>query len=154
VRIEAEARVGAPPDELWALVDDLAALGGCIPGASDVRVTGPDRLEATLHQQVGPIGLTFQVHVRLAELDRPTRAVVEIDGEDRRLAARVHQHQEISFQPDGDGTLVRIAADVQVAGRLATFGQRVIEAKAGELADGMIANIDALVRSRRAPAGG
>jgi carbon monoxide dehydrogenase subunit G len=149
MRFDHDAWIAAPLADLWALVDDLEALGRCIPGVTAVRVTGPNSFEADAHQRVGPIGLTFALVVRLVELAPPARAVVEIEGVDRRLAARVRQRQEMTFEPEGDGTRARIEAQVQVGGRLATFGQRVIEAKARELAEGMITNIDALVRERR-----
>lgn len=149
MRFEREARLDATLEELWAQVDDLQALGGCVPGARQVRVTGPSTFDVEMVQQVGPIGLTFELGVRVAELRRPNRAVIDIEGGDRRLGARVRQHQELTFEAGEAGTIVRIVADVSVTGRLATFGQRVIDAKAQELMDGMIANIEALVIARR-----
>jgi carbon monoxide dehydrogenase subunit G len=149
MRFTDEATIAAAVDELWALVDDLESLGWCIPGATSVLATGPSSLHAEVHQRVGPIGLRFGLEVRVAEIERPNRAVVEIEGADPRVGARVRQRQEITFEAIADGTVVRIEADVQVTGRLATFGQRVIEAKARELVEEMLRNITELIRTRR-----
>src|SRR5919198_926454 len=50
----------------------------------------------------------------------------------------------------GDGTDVDIAADFQVTGRIATFGHRIIAAKAEQVVMEALRNVDKLLAERRA----
>ncbi len=48
-RVEAEALVGAPRDEVWRLLDDLEAMPRWLPGVRAVSATGPAH-RGTLYQ--------------------------------------------------------------------------------------------------------
>ena len=48
----AEIEVGAPADEVWALVGDFEGLAGWMPGIESCRIDGDDRILALMGMEV------------------------------------------------------------------------------------------------------
>jgi len=142
--------IKAPFDEVWALLNDVPAVAQCIPGVSDVRMTGPTKFVCRLTQRVGSAKANFDLRTTL-DIDEEAHVVVQhSDGRDRALGSTVNANQTFAVSDTGDGrTQVEIDADVQITGRIATFGHRVISAKTEQITMEGLQNVDQLLASRR-----
>jgi carbon monoxide dehydrogenase subunit G len=145
VKLEKEVRIAAPVERVWALVSDIEGLGRCIPGLEQLHMTDERHFESVVRMRVGPIGARFQLTSTLEEIEPPRWLVMETDGVDRSIAGRVRQRNSFELLPDGEQTLVRITSDIQISGRFATFGQRIIAARADQFVDEVVANVDRLL---------
>src|SRR5262245_60156492 len=126
--IERTFWLDAAVPKVWALVSDIPALSGCIPGLEKIEVRDPRHFRSVVRQRVGPIAVTLDLETRLEELEPPRRVTALTEGLDRVLGARVKQRQVFELCPAGDQTEVKLSVDVQFSGRLAAFGHRVIGA--------------------------
>lgn len=146
-------RIDAPIGEVWSLVNDIESVAACIPGVSEVRAVGPDDFDSLVSMRVGPVTANFSI--RTTVQDRvPERSVTALtQGLDKRLGSNVKVQQVFELRPDGDQTEVDISADVQVTGRIATFGQRIISAKAEQVILEALENVSRLLRERRSTEG-
>ena len=142
--------VAAPIDDVWALVGDVPAAASCIPGVRDVEMNDDHSFTCLLVQHVGSVKASFALQTRL-EVDPTERiVVVSSEGVDRGLSSSVKATQKFTFsEVDAARTQVDIVADVQISGRVATFGQRIIAAKAEQVTVESIRNVDRLLESRR-----
>jgi carbon-monoxide dehydrogenase small subunit len=144
------ALIDATLDEVWALVDDVLAVAHCIPGVKDPEMTSDTEFNCTLAQQVGSVKANFKLKSRL-EIDEAQRIVAVVsEGADRGIASTVKATQRFTLTPTDDGqTSVDIAADVAITGRIATFGHRIIAAKAEQVSVEAIQNVGAMLKERR-----
>ena len=144
-------RVAAPLDEVWALVNDVPAAAGCIPGVRQVEMVGDREFTCVLAQTVGSVKANFSLH-NTFDVDEDNRVVTATsEGADRGLGSKVKAVQNFRLSQADDGqTQVDISADVQISGRIATFGHRIIAAKAESVTVEAIRNVDKLLESRRA----
>jgi carbon monoxide dehydrogenase subunit G len=145
VKLEKEVHLDAPPERVWDLVSDIEALARCIPGLEELQIVDDRQFQSVVRLGVGPISARFQLESRLEELDPPNRVVMVTEGADRSIGGRVRQRQEFDLAPDGEGTRVRITSDIQISGRFATFGQRIIAARADQFVDEVVANVEQLL---------
>jgi len=145
--------VAAPIEEVWALTADIEAVAGCIPGVRDLEMVGPGEFTCKLVQHVGSVKAAFSLRSTL-QVDEATRTVVtSSSGQDRGLGSTVKAAQTFVLSAAGDSTSVSIQAEVQITGRIATFGHRIIGAKAEQVTVEAIGNVDQLLASRRSAAG-
>ncbi len=152
MKFEKTVRIGAPPAEIWGLMDDIEAVALCIPGISNYKATGPKAFSALLTQRVGPVTARFKLTTKLTDLDPLKSVTAVVDGTDTGLGSSVHSEQVFAFTEadDGAATEIAITADVRMVGRVATFGQRIVGIKAEQVVIGSLANVSRLLEERRA----
>lgn len=143
-------RINAPVTDVWALVDDVAAVASCIPGLGELEMKGDHEFDCVVKQRVGSVKSAFQLHNTIGDLDPGHSLTVVSEGRDQSLNSQVKATQRFAFSPDDDATQVDIVADFQVTGRIATFGHRIILAKAEQVTVEALRNVERLLEQRRA----
>jgi hypothetical protein len=115
---------------VWDLLQDPAVLARVLPGTKALTRTSADCFEGTMNASVGPVtAAEFSVRVTLEDQVPPERLTLRIDGRGpvgftRGTASMVLQESA------GDATVMSYTSDVQVGGRVAAVGQRLIESVA------------------------
>lgn len=136
-----------PRAAVWDLLQDPEVLARTLPGTERLDLTAEDRYEGTMKVSVGPVtAARFAVTVTLRDKAAPARFAVQIDGRGSVGFTRGTAVVELLEQPDG-GTLMQYRSDVQVGGRIAAVGQRLLDSVARMM---MRQALDALDRELRA----
>jgi len=93
--------VGAPVDEVWAVVGDFGGVGDFFPGIESFRLEGDDRV-------IGMLGL--EIRERLIERDEASHSITYsvVDG----VPLDAHR-ATISVRAEGGGSEVTWAFDVE-----------------------------------------
>ena len=150
MRFEKEISLDAPVDVVFGLVEDIQTLATCIPGLEELTIHDERNFDSRVRLSVGPITARFNLRTSIEELVPGRRITLVTTGKDASLAGSVRQRQEFDLvATDANRTTVRIATEIQVQGRLATFGQRVIGARADQFAEEVAANVARLLAERR-----
>jgi carbon monoxide dehydrogenase subunit G len=151
-----EVCVTAPVEAVWGLMDDLESVARCIPGVSDLVMDGPRAFGCRLTQRLGPIKASFRLTNTVVEDDReafPRTVVVTSSGRDDHLKSTLHAVQHFTMREREDGaTQIAIAAVIDVTGRVATFGNGVMLARAEQVTVEAIANVSAMLEARSSTA--
>lgn len=114
------------PDRIWDLLMDPDVLAKAMPGTRTLERTAPDRYEGTMAVGVGPItAAEFDLVITLSDLVRPMSYTMTIDGKGRFGFTRGAAQVELAA--DGDHTEMRYRADLQVGGKIAGLGQRLLD---------------------------
>lgn len=143
-------RISAPLDSVWALVDDIPAVAGCIPGLHDLEQKAPDAFDCVLSQRVGSVKANFSLTTRMTELVPKQSVTALTEGRDNALQSNVKATQRFLLSPQGDETEVEIVAQFQVTGKISTFGHRIISAKAEQVTVETLQNLSHLLEERAA----
>jgi uncharacterized protein len=144
------ARINAPLDEVWALMDDIPTVAGCIPGVTGVEMKSDTEFSCVVNQRLGSVKSSFNIAGEMTDVVERQKVTINCQGEDRGLRSSVRANLRFGLTDEGEATAVDILADFQVTGRIATFGQRIVAAQAEQVVMKALGNVDRLLGERRA----
>jgi carbon monoxide dehydrogenase subunit G len=125
MRIENVVEVDAPVDRVWALVNDIPRVAPCMPGAALTGVVDERTYEGTVAVKLGPLRMSYKGRVVVEEVDEAARSArLAASGKDTKGAGTARATVETRLEPVGDArTRIAVASDVQLTGRVASFGR-------------------------------
>lgn len=134
MEIEKTLNVAAAPQRVWELLLDPQVMGGCVPGMQSIDVISPTEYVALMHVKIAFVSAKFKLRTNIVEQRAPDYLRAEGTGEDASVASSLKQQSEIFLTPTADGgTELRIKVNVDVLGRLGTFGLSVMKTKADRM---------------------
>lgn len=136
-----------PREKVWDLLQDPAVLAKALPGTERLALVGDDRFEGIMKVSVGPVtAAKFDVAVVLADKVAPERFTMHIDG--KGGVGHTKGTATIVLAAQGDEqTLMQYTSNVQVGGKIAAVGQRLLESVSKSM---MTKALDALQRELKA----
>ena len=168
--------IAAQPVEIWELFEDATSLARVLPGCRELQADGPGRFHGLLEARLAFITVRADVRATLADPQPPTAVRLDLEGRPRGLAGGFRASIPIRMAPSGVAaasarsgtaeasgapplttpvhTTVTFDLDLEVSGRLATFGAPLLRSvMRGQVAT-LVRNVEAEVaRRRRAGAG-
>jgi uncharacterized protein len=136
-----------PRPKVWDLLQDPAVLAKALPGTERLVRTSEDRFDGVMKVSVGPVtAAKFDVTVTLKDKQPPERFALNIDSKGAVGYTRGTASIELREEPDGS-TQMQYSSDIQVGGRIAAVGQRLLESVAKMM---MKQALDALERELHA----
>ena len=127
MKLEHRFVVPAPPEAVWAALDDLEEYAPCLPGAALTGVEG-DEFTGTVKVKLGPVSMTYSGTGRFVQRDPSSgQVVVEAKGKDKRGNGTAGATVTAQITAEGDGTAVDMVTDLAVTGKPAQFGRGVIQ---------------------------
>lgn len=152
MEIEKTLTVSAPREQVWALLLDPQVMGGAVPGMKSIDVISPTEYVAVMHQKIAFISAKFKLRTHITEQRAPEYLCAEGTGEDASVASSLKQRSEVFLTPTADGgTELRIKVNVDLLGRLGTFGLSVMKTKADRLWEEFGANLKARLEAGGLP---
>ena len=144
----------AAPDQVWTALTDPAVLAVAIPGCERMERSGPDAYRFTIIAGIGPLQCRYNGRVAISDQDEPRSFVLTASGAGGAGTVRIRARFELAAFAGG-GTELAYAADGEIAGLLASAGQRLISAVAQRMAAEFFRAVDArLQEGNGADAGG
>jgi hypothetical protein len=134
--------IPAPPEYVWAALNDPVVLKACIPGCERLTRLDDHHLDAVAGVRVGPVKATFQATIEQSELDPPHRCFLRCEGRGG-VAGFGSGEAEVRLASCGAGTVLTYTARATVGGKLARIGQRLVDGAARQIADDFFARFSA-----------
>ena len=127
-----EIRIAAPRDAVYCALNDPEVLRECIPGCEELTQTAPNELEAKVVLKIGPVKARFAGEVTLDQTNAPDG--FSLVGEGKGGAAGFAKGgADVTLAEDGDETVLTYTAKVDVGGKIAQLGSRLIAGTAKKL---------------------
>jgi carbon monoxide dehydrogenase subunit G len=146
MHIEKTCLVKAPVDAVWQALLDPDRLAACMPGIERVEVLEPTRFVVHVAVKVGIVRARFALKVTVVETRPPHYLRSETVGEETGMLSSLRQSTELTLESAGPAeTRLAVRTDLDVFGRLGTFGHGVIQAKADRMWQDFAANLAAAV---------
>jgi 2-furoyl-CoA dehydrogenase large subunit len=121
-----EIVIDAPPVQVWQALLDPETLRASIAGCERVETTGPDSYRARVRISIAGIGGSYDVVMRLFERSEPARMRLSGRAESRLGFGEGEAIVTLTALPQGRTRLAyRYVASV--GGKLAGFGQRMLD---------------------------
>jgi carbon monoxide dehydrogenase subunit G len=126
MKLEGEFTFQGSREEVWELLQDPEILANSMPGTKKLEKTGEDEYESEMFVRVGPVNGVFNNKVRLKDKVPPQSYTVVMDSKGNAGFAKGTSLVELIEQEPGI-TLMKYEAELQVGGRLASVGQRLLD---------------------------
>ena len=125
MRIEDTVEVDAPIDQVWALVNDIPRIAPCMPGAALTSVVDDRTYEGTVAVKLGPLRMSYKGTVVVEETDEASHSArLAASGKDTKGAGTARATVTTRLEPTGAAsTRLIVSSDVQLTGRVASFGR-------------------------------
>lgn len=145
MRFDGSFAVAAPRDKVRATLVDVPGLAACVPGAENVRQSGPNEHAGTVKLRLGPMSTAFELTGTLREEADTIR--VDVKGRERLTGTLVEAGFSAALSAQGDGTSVNWSLDVTLRGRLGQMGQAVFQDVARRMTEQVVACIKSRIES-------
>jgi uncharacterized protein len=127
-------KIAADRATVWSRLNDPVLLQAAIPGCTELTGSADTGFAATVVQKVGPVKATFRGTVQLADVRAPDSYAIVGEGKGG-IAGFAKGRADVTLTEVPGGTELSYRADVQVGGKLAQLGNRIIGGYANQMAD-------------------
>ncbi len=148
-KLEKTFPMPASAEATWALLQDIEAVAGCMPGAKITERIDDRHYKGTIAVKLGPASLSFRGDIEVKAIEASTRTLQLFakgtdttggSGASMDLTARVEAGDAASCQLMG-------TSEVSVSGKAATFGARVMGPVSDQVMNKFAANFAAKVQT-------
>jgi len=140
--IEGKFALKAPIEKLWESLLDPVTLASCIPGAEKVERIDEKTYDAVVKQKVGPIKVKLKFRNVLTKLEPPRHMELEGDGADVTKLGHFKQKTTVDLKENESGEVeVSYTSNVNIVGKLAAFGDRIMKRRAKEVEEEFTNNL-------------
>ena len=142
MKVDGQFTLKAPIQKTWDLLLQPGTLASCIPGAEKIESADNKTYNCLVKQSVGPISVKIQFVVVLTEIKPPTFVKAVGRGEVLGKLGTFGVELMVNLnEKSEDQVEVIYTTDVTIVGRLATFGERIMRAKAKDVGEKFTANL-------------
>jgi carbon monoxide dehydrogenase subunit G len=120
VSLNEETAIPSPPDVVWPLLSDPAAVASCIPGAELAPDRGDGVWRGSIRVKFGPTVAIFRGEANLTFDHEARRIAIEGRGIDGRGASRALASGTVTAT-GGNTTTLSVSGEFNVTGPLETF---------------------------------
>ena len=140
---EGDTFVPADPQKVWDTLLDPDALAAVIPGCNKLNLVGDNEYKAEVSLGVGPVRGKFLAVVGLSDLDAPKSA--RVSGSLEGPLGSSAGSGNVTLKARDGGTFVQYSYRVEISGKVAAIGGRMLEGAAkivvGQFFERLIAQV-------------
>lgn len=126
MKVEGEHLFKGSPQQVWDLFRDTEVMAAALPGTRKMEYLGDNRYEAVMNVRVGPVAGEFSGELLISQEKFPQSYSMSVEG--RGKPGFMKGSGDIILVDQGQaGTVLQYTGEVQIGGRLAAVGQRLID---------------------------
>ncbi|MFK7858312.1 MAG: CoxG family protein [Granulosicoccus sp.] len=150
MELQEDVVIPLPVDIVFKALNDPDILQKSIPGCEELIKHSDTQMEATVVVKFGPVKASFQSDVTLDPTDGPSRFNLHGKG-DAGIAGFANGRADVTLSEQDGGTLLSYVVTIDVTGKLAQVGGRLMEGTTKRLAKKFFANFEQALASGDAP---
>ena len=118
---------------MWKALNDSAILKQCIPGCESFEKESDNTFNASATNQIGPMNASFSGKVNLSNIKQ--NESYTLSGEGNSSVGFVNGSADVKLAEENNITTLSYEVDVNVGGKIAQLGSRLINGVAKKMAD-------------------
>ena len=134
MELTGEQRIPQVQAQVWEALNDPDILRHCITGCESLEAVSPTEYRVVIAAAIGPVRAKFNGKLALRDIVAPDSYALNFQGSGG-AAGFGKGDAKVSLLPDGQDTLLHYQVNVQVGGKLAQIGSRLIDGVARKLAE-------------------
>ena len=126
MNVQGEHLFKGTPQQVWDLFRDTEVMAAALPGTQTMDYLGENKYHAVMNVRVGPVAGEFSGDLVISNEDYPHSYTMTVEG--RGKPGFMKGQGDVNLVDQGEsGTLMQYAGEVQIGGKLAAVGQRLID---------------------------
>jgi carbon monoxide dehydrogenase subunit G len=147
MKVEGEHVFKATQQQDWDLFRDTEVMAAALPGTKKMELVGENTYEAVMNVRVGPVAGEFSGQLVISNEDHPKSYTMTVEG--RGKPGFMKGIGDVILTPQGENqTLMGYTGEVQIGGKLAAVGQRLIDTVAKSIISQAFETLDNVLVER------
>ena len=147
MKVNGEHLFSGTQQQVWDLFRDTEVMAAALPGTKKMELVGENTYEAVMHVRVGPVAGEFSGQLVISNEDHPNSYTMTVEG--RGKPGFMKGTGDVTLTAEGENqTLMGYAGEVQIGGRLAAVGQRLIDTVAKSIISQAFETLDNVLAER------
>ncbi len=126
MKIEGEYTFEGTREQVWEVVRDPEVLATALPGTQSLEQVSENEFQGEMHVRIGPVAGLFAGRVVISDEVPPESLTMTVEGKGKPGFIKGTGSVQLISQ-EADKTLMQYQGDMQVGGRLASVGQRMMD---------------------------
>lgn len=150
MKIAGEHVFAASPDVVWPMLQDPTVLANVLPGCEKLEEISPHTYEGVLKVRIGPVQGVFQGTIKLENIKTVDSQNMGYDMqvEGSGPSGFVRGSGALQLTGDAQSTTMTYEGDVQIGGRIASVGQRLLDTSARAVIRQSLEGLDRLIAAK------
>jgi carbon monoxide dehydrogenase subunit G len=151
MKVDGEHLFNGTQQQIWDLFRDTEVMAAALPGTKRMDLIGENTYEAVMNVRVGPVAGEFSGQLVISNEDHPNSYTMTVEG--RGKPGFMKGTGDVTLAAQGENqTLMGYTGEVQIGGKLAAVGQRLIDTVAKSIISQAFETLDAVLAERVAAA--
>jgi hypothetical protein len=126
MKLEGRYVFDGPREQVWSIVRDPEILATALPGTQSLEQVSENEYAGKMHVRIGPVSGVFSGRLVVSDEVPPESYTLAVDGRGAPGFAKGTGHVRLS-EHEGEKTLMEYDGEIQVGGKIASVGQRLID---------------------------
>ena len=133
MELSGQYKLNAKKEVVWKALNDASILKQCIPGCESFEKDGDNTFSASATNQIGPMNASFSGKISLSNI-KPDESYT-LSGEGQSSVGFVNGSANVNLTEENDVTTLSYKVSVNVGGKIAQLGSRLINGVAKKMSD-------------------
>ena len=147
MKLQGEHVFDGPIEEVWEIIRDPEVLATALPGTQSLEQVGENEYVGKMHVRIGPVAGVFAGKIIVSDEVPPESCTLHVDGKGAPGFANGIGYVKLFEQDDGR-TLMKYEGEMQVGGRLANAGQRLIDSASKSMIAQGLESLNSALKTR------
>jgi carbon monoxide dehydrogenase subunit G len=132
VKIEGEYTFDGTQEDVWEILRDPQVLATALPGTQSLEQISENEYQGEMQVRIGPVAGLFSGRVVISDEVPPKSLTMTVEGKGKPGFVKGTGYVILDAQ-DNDKTMMKYEGDMQLGGRLASVGQRLMDSASKSL---------------------
>ena len=133
MKLTGSYKLNVKKEIVWQALNDPNILKQCIPGCESFEKESDIIFNATATNQIGPMNATFSGKVTLSDIQK--NQSYTLSGEGQSSVGFANGSADVKIKEENGETTLSYEVDVNVGGKIAQLGSRLIDGVAKKMSD-------------------
>jgi carbon monoxide dehydrogenase subunit G len=144
MKVEGDHLFNGTRQQVWDLFRDTEVMASALPGTEKMELIAENTYEAVMNVRVGPVSGEFSGQLAISNEDHPNSYTMTVEG--RGKPGFLKGTGDVILTNQGENqTLMGYVGDVQIGGKLAAVGQRLIDTVAKSIINQAFETLDGVL---------
>ena len=147
MKLAGEYVFDGPREEVWNLVRDPEVLASALPGTQALEQISENEYAGKMHIRIGPVAGVFSGKIVVSDEVPPESYTLAVEGRGAPGFGKGTGNVTL-IEQEGDKTLMQYEGEMQVGGRLANVGQRLIDTASKSMISQGLESLNSALKAR------
>ena len=151
MKVEGEHTFNGTRQQVWELFRDTEVMSAALPGTEKMELVAENQYEAVMNVRVGPVAGVFSGDLVISNESFPESYTMTVEGKGKPGFMK-GMGDVILIEQDEKTTIMKYTGEVQIGGKLAGVGQRLIDTVSKSIISQAFETLDSVLAERTAAA--